>query len=169
MGDFNDMMFEHEKKGGRPQPRVFLEGFRDTLSSCGLVDIGYTGCEFTWERSRGSPGWIQERLDRGLATQVWRNMFPRAEIKVLEVSTSDHLPLFLELNKLVYVPKVRKFKFENMWIREDQCRKVVQDSWEQVVGKDVIDKLEFCCIKLDEWGGGKQRKCVCKYSGIEAR
>ncbi|XP_017233198.1 uncharacterized protein LOC108207248 [Daucus carota subsp. sativus] len=154
IGDFNDMMFDHEKQGGRPQPRALLEGFRDTVSDCGLMDIGFTGSEFTWEQSRGTGLWIQERLDRGLANHDWRTMFPIAEIKVLEVSTSDHLPLFLDLNKKVYAPRVRRFKFENVWIREDQCRKIVQESWEQVEGRSVVDKLEFCCLKLEEWGGG---------------
>lgn len=65
------------------------------------------------------------RLDRGLTNQDWRTMFPMVEIKVLKLSTSDHLPLFLELNMMVYVPKVKRFKFENVWVREDQCPKVV--------------------------------------------
>lgn len=34
-------------------------------------------------------------------------MFTGAEVKVLELSTSDHMLLFLELNRLVYVKKAR--------------------------------------------------------------
>lgn len=108
------MMFDHEKRGGMPQPRALLEGFRDAVIDCGLKDISFTCSEFIWERSRGKEGWIQERLDRGMATHEWKAMFSMAEIKVLHVSTFDHLPLFLELNKKVYVPKVRRFKFENV-------------------------------------------------------
>lgn len=97
-------------------------------------------------------GWKNIKDDRGLANHDWRNMFPSAEINVLEVSTSDHLPLFLELKRRVYIPKVRRFKFENVWIREDECAKVIQESWEQVEGRSIIDKMEYCCLKLEEWG-----------------
>ncbi|XP_074352984.1 uncharacterized protein LOC141692144 [Apium graveolens] len=34
-----------------------------------------------------------------MATQQWGNMFPLADVTVLEVTTSDHLPLMLQLHK----------------------------------------------------------------------
>lgn len=94
-GDFNDIMFDHEKKGGRPQPRFLLDGFRNVVANCGLTDLGFSGSEFTWESSRGSAAWIQERLDSCLANYDWKAIFPLAEVKVVEVSTFDHLLYFL--------------------------------------------------------------------------
>lgn len=79
-------------------------------------------------------------------------IFLEAEVKVMEVSTSDHLPLFLELNKFVYVPETKKFRFENVWIREEQCFKLVQDSWRQVEGRSIVDKMEYLSMQLEEWG-----------------
>ncbi|KAL8089279.1 hypothetical protein AgCh_038904 [Apium graveolens] len=99
VGDFNDLMHADEKRGGRAQPQYLLNGFVETISACQLIDLGFVGEKFTWERSRGASRWIQERLDRALATQDWINMFPQSEVHVLEVATSDHLPLFLQLNK----------------------------------------------------------------------
>lgn len=66
---------------------------------------------------------------RGLASHDWKNMFPLAEIKVVDVSTSDHLPLFLQLNKQIYVPREMRFRFKNMWIINTECFKLVQDCW----------------------------------------
>lgn len=74
--------------------------------------------------------WIQERLDRGLANQGWRDLFPLAVVKVFEVATSDHLPLHLQLNKQVYVLKEKCFRFENIWLREKDCKTVVKNGWE---------------------------------------
>ncbi|XP_074378457.1 uncharacterized protein LOC141719994 [Apium graveolens] len=128
IGDFNDMLYAHEKRGGRNHARVLLEGFQEVVHESGLSDLGYIGSEFTWERARGTDHWIQERLDRGFANQEWRHMFPQATVTVMEVSTSDHMPLFVELNKTRYVPKSKRFRFENMWIKEEQCMKLVQDS-----------------------------------------
>ncbi|XP_074337776.1 uncharacterized protein LOC141674973 [Apium graveolens] len=67
VGDFNEMMFAHEKRGGKPHPRGLLDCFTKTVSDCGLMDMGFVGNEFIWERSRGQYKWIHERLDRGLA------------------------------------------------------------------------------------------------------
>lgn len=53
IGDFNDMMFGYEKQGGHAQPRSLLEGFTKAVNDSRLMDLGYTGSEFTWERSRG--------------------------------------------------------------------------------------------------------------------
>ncbi|KAL8107899.1 hypothetical protein AgCh_024343 [Apium graveolens] len=60
-GDFNDMLFGFEKVGGRPHPRYLLEGFNNTIMECGLEDLGFNGSAFTWEKSRGTEAWIQER------------------------------------------------------------------------------------------------------------
>ncbi|KAK1354012.1 hypothetical protein POM88_047268 [Heracleum sosnowskyi] len=128
IGDFNDMMFVNEKRGGRVQPRWLLDGFSEAVNACGLVDLGFKGCEFTWERSRGNTEWVQERLDRGLANKGWRSLFPEAEVQVLEVSTSDHLPLLLQLKRMVYVKKKKRFRFENMWIQEEECYSLIYNS-----------------------------------------
>lgn len=72
-----------------------MEGFVQTVGDCGLIDLGYEGEKFTWESFRGKDNWVQERLDRGLANQPWCELFPAAIVQVLDVSTSDHLPLSL--------------------------------------------------------------------------
>lgn len=94
VGNFNDLMFNHEKEGGRVHPRFLLEGFIEVVNDCGLIDLGFVGSVFMWEISRRSSTWVQERLDRLLASHDWKNMFPLAKIKVVDVSTLDHLPLF---------------------------------------------------------------------------
>lgn len=105
IGDFNDMMYTHEKRGGRSQPNSLLIGFTDTLQECGLVDLGFVGENYTREKSRGQHNWIQERLDRGVANHAWSELFPSAKVQVIEVATLDHLPLYLQLNRQTYIPK----------------------------------------------------------------
>ncbi|XP_074327915.1 uncharacterized protein LOC141665830 [Apium graveolens] len=51
IGDFNDMLFVDEKRGGRLHPRSLLAGFGETVASCDLTDLGYKGENFTWEKS----------------------------------------------------------------------------------------------------------------------
>lgn len=158
IGDFNDMLYEDEKRRGRKQPYNLLMGFMETLNVCGLKDLGYVGEKYTWEKSRRRHNWIQERLDRGMATDSWCNLFPMAEVQVIEVTTSDHLPLLLQINKQVYAPKERKFKFENVWIWERECKNIVKNGWEVAGGSDIVEKIRVYGVRLQEWGGGTHTK-----------
>ncbi|KAA3486785.1 reverse transcriptase [Gossypium australe] len=65
-GDFNEIMYSFEKRGGLPRDQNKMEVFRDTLEECHLMDIGYSGAWFTWERGNLPETNIRERLDRGL-------------------------------------------------------------------------------------------------------
>lgn len=154
IGDFNDMVDECEKRRRRRQPRALLQGFADAIHDCKLLDLGYEGEKFTWERSRGTERWVQCRLDRGLATQEWIDMFPSTVIKVGEVTTSDHLPLFLDLCRRVYVQKGKRFRFENVWIREKECYSLINNCLNGEGLVDIMEKLALCGVKLEEWGGG---------------
>lgn len=80
-------------------------------------------------------------------------MFPTAEVHVLEMSTSDHMPLFLRLNHQVYVQRRSWFRFENMWVKESECRSIVEVSWNEGEPTDILSKMLRCCAKLEEWGG----------------
>lgn len=119
-----------------------------------MLDLGFIGDKYTWDKSRGTDNWIQERLDRGLATQEWSNLFPSAEVHVLEVAPSDHLPLYLQLNKRVYLPRSKRFKFENVWLKEKDCVNMVKENWSYMEDHEILEKLQYVCLKLEEWGGG---------------
>lgn len=70
------------------------------------------------------------------------------------MATSDHLPLYLHLNRQIYVPKQKRFRFENVWLREKECRNVVRNGWEMATELDILGKIRLCGVKLQEWGGG---------------
>ncbi|XP_074346881.1 uncharacterized protein LOC141685690 [Apium graveolens] len=131
---------------------------------CGLSDLGFTGDKFTWQRGRGTDRWISEQLDRGFATSTWRSLFPSAEIIVHEVSTSDHMPLCLQLNRQVYMPRSKRFRFENMWIQENECRNIIQECWNGEHSCDIMHKMARCCVKLEEWEGGMIKELKLKMS-----
>ncbi|XP_074354615.1 uncharacterized protein LOC141693410 [Apium graveolens] len=109
IGDFNDLMTTNKKEGGQRYPRALLNGFSEAISDCDLVDLRYKGDKFTWEHFRGTDKWVVQWLDRGFANKKWIDLFQSAVVQVHEVSTSDHMPLCLQLNRRVYVPKGRRF------------------------------------------------------------
>ncbi|MFQ6648039.1 hypothetical protein Gotur_021851 [Gossypium turneri] len=94
-GDFNEIMYSFEKSGGLPRDERQMEAFRETLEECQLEDLGYTWVWFTWERGNLPETNIKERLDRGVANDKWRNLFPTGNIHHLTHSISDHCPLLL--------------------------------------------------------------------------
>ncbi|KAK8341636.1 hypothetical protein V6Z12_A08G179200 [Gossypium hirsutum] len=49
-GDFNEIMYSHKKKGGLPCDERKMENFRIVLVDCELLDVGFSGNWFTWER-----------------------------------------------------------------------------------------------------------------------
>ncbi|KAJ8747844.1 hypothetical protein K2173_010053 [Erythroxylum novogranatense] len=50
MGDFNNLMSASEKFGGHEYPRALLDGFRECIEDCNLIEVPLTGFGFTWDR-----------------------------------------------------------------------------------------------------------------------
>ncbi|XP_019175839.1 PREDICTED: uncharacterized protein LOC109171159 [Ipomoea nil] len=74
IGDFNDLLYQYEKRGGNPHPDSLLRGFGETIEECGLTQLPMSGYPYTWEKRKGTLNWIEERLDKVLATQSWREL-----------------------------------------------------------------------------------------------
>lgn len=87
-----------------------------------------------------------------MANDDWKSWFSSAEVQVLEVLTSDHLPFCVCLNKHVYIPRERRFCFENSWIKKNECRSTIQNCWNIEGMDDILEKMVRYCAKLEEWG-----------------
>lgn len=93
IGDFNQILFPHEKDGLRPQPPALIQHFRDFLHSTELMDLELKGCKYTWQ-SNPKQGFItRERIDRVLANWSWRSLFPNARAIAYPSISSDHSPI----------------------------------------------------------------------------
>ncbi|XP_031092171.1 uncharacterized protein LOC115996872 [Ipomoea triloba] len=144
MGDFNDLLHHSDKRGRVPHPEWLLAGFRETIADCSIHEFPFEGHQFTWERSRGTPNMVEEKLDRIFTTESWVTMFDGARATSMLCPYSDHLPLLLTSVSLAHTIKRKRFCFDNMWLREDKCREIVMQSWERTVGLDVFTRVENC-------------------------
>ena len=63
---------------GRKQPNYLINGFREAIADCGLREVLMSDYPFTWERSRGALNWVEEKLDRALASDEWHKSFDTA-------------------------------------------------------------------------------------------
>jgi hypothetical protein len=150
IGEFNEILFSHEKEGGNPRPLNFMQAFRDVLTDCNLDDLGFVGDPFTWRRGR-----IRERLDRAIANPEWLIMHPEATVQHLESMRSDHRPILLETERPIALGGSGSKKFEAKWLKEDSFREVVEDAWAkanvEVTEGGVLARLSHMHSLLHAW------------------
>lgn len=93
---------------------------------------------------------MQERLDRVLATDVSTDRFI-SKVQHIPYSSSDHLPIYLEVKKFV-IRRTNGFRFENQWVGEAECGRIIQYTWKESEGSDIKVRLQRCAEKLELWG-----------------
>ncbi|XP_075665198.1 uncharacterized protein LOC142634829 [Castanea sativa] len=151
--DFNEITLQSEKVGGRPRPHSQMQPFRDVLDDCNFIDLGYVGFPYTWHKHFADYT-IFERLDRGLATADWFTMFPGTKIHHLDVTTSDHKPLWITpegMDSNFHKP----FRFEQMWLTDERCTDIIQAVWRERVADPwdtrILNKIDKCGRALTKW------------------
>ncbi|XP_060968346.1 uncharacterized protein LOC133035920 [Cannabis sativa] len=152
MGDFNNVLHHSEKIGGKPYPTWLIEGFQEVTQQCGLIDLDLNGHPYTWEKSRDTPQWIEAKLDRTMVNHDWLLKFPNAKLFNMEVSPSDHSPLFLDMENRIAVERVRHFRFENCWVRFEEREAIIYNCWSNSNGLHMHQNIQLCGQALQEWG-----------------
>lgn len=94
--DFNLILNSSEKLGGNCIDFHHTKMFNETLNTCDLKDLGFTGNIFTWANNQTNNMHIKERIDRFCANTNWLNLFPIYVNKHLLRYSSDHNPILLE-------------------------------------------------------------------------
>jgi hypothetical protein len=159
IGDFNEILFSHEKEGGNPRPPSFMQAFQDALTDCDLEDLGFSGDNFTWKRGR-----IRERLDKAVANGEWNIMHPGAVLQHLEYTKSDHRPILLDTDyKHIAVNQGKKSKkFEARWLREKGFRDMVEKNGSEaslaVPMGNVLAKLGYLHGAMHAWDASVVQK-----------
>lgn len=158
VGDFNEILFSHEKEGGLPRPQVCMDRFRQALEDCSLEDLGFTVDAFTWRNnSHTSPQYIRERLDRAVADGDWRSRFPDYHVRNGDPRHSDHRPVCVTVEK-EYGRRSsttgQPFRFEAGWVHEEPCETIVENAWKlttEVRGGRVENAVREVAAEPRDW------------------
>ncbi|XP_019170442.1 PREDICTED: uncharacterized protein LOC109166013 [Ipomoea nil] len=151
--DFNDLLFHYEKRGGNPHPDRLLRGFGEAIEYCGLSQLPMNGYQFTWEKGRGTSRWIEEKLDKVLATDAWRDIVTRARVTNILMRRSDHSTLFMGIHDSIGRGRPqRKLRFEMAWLHDEGCRTVVEESWGEGRNGGLQECIVHCGDRLARWG-----------------
>lgn len=154
IGDYNEIVTQSEKFGGRLRPVRQLDRFRQAIHRYGFQDLGFIGTPFTWLKTDRVEGRMKIRLDRALANNAWRLLFHGATVHHISMSTSDHSMLSLRLKDDRHSRQKDKklFRFEEMWLSDPRCSEVVQESWQEGLSKldglPIANCLETCRDRL---------------------
>lgn len=114
--------------------------------------FAFDGYQFTWDRSRGSPDWVEEKLHKILVNDAWMDIFGGARAASLEVAHRNHLPLILKSIPTIRIRARKRFKFENFWLKDSQCREVVNYSWDSSRGLNLLTRIDLCGNAIWKWG-----------------
>lgn len=155
-GDFNEILWSTEKRGGQLRTSMNMNMFRDALRLCNLCDLGYTGNPFSWSNGRKGLDNILERIDRAVATPDWRNLFPCHEVRNLPRYKSDHSPLLVTFTdsapNLSNRNNPRCFRMEHMWLQHPNFKENLDNAWERTtMGENIMEKLQICGAELMHW------------------
>ena len=155
--DFNEITKAEEKKGGAIRRERQMRDFREALDFCGFRYLGFVGSPFTWCNNQfdGDVTWI--RLDRGVATPSWIQMFPTVQVHHVQGTLSDHCPLWVcsDDENVRFYNKSRPFWFEAIWLRDESCKGIIRSAWNGGNSGDSVDRLmgkvEACRLRLKTW------------------
>lgn len=133
-----------------------MNGFREAIADCSLHDLHFSGPSSTWRGIRNGHD-IRIRLDRFFATSSWTDLFPASKVTHLKPCYSDHLPILLELRS--HRPRKRRkkkrFRFEEFWLKDLECKVIVEAGWSSFVGTDpvtvIMSKISNTREQLMEW------------------
>lgn len=93
-GDFNTIVRVDERSGGNGSLSEDSLTFGDWINSLSLIDMGFSGNEFTWKRGKTKRTFVAKRLDRVLCCAQARLKWQEARV--------THLP-FLAFRSCSFV------------------------------------------------------------------
>ncbi|XP_040987679.1 uncharacterized protein LOC121235397 [Juglans microcarpa x Juglans regia] len=156
IGDFNEVLSNHEKSGGRESSDRQMQAFQAVVDECELMDLGFQGNPFTWCNNRETDQCISERLDRCLASLKWKAFFPMAKVIHGTTTYSDHTPIKSHVHfASVQRRGKRPFRFEAMWVEDSSCQEVIKEAWLDSAGErrmeGVMKQISRCGEKSERW------------------
>lgn len=98
MGDFNTVACKEKVSSPETYADQRSQDFNDWMNNEALVDLGYTGQKFMWRRGTNTSTFKGARLDRGLCSVDWLELFPTYKITHLPALSSKYTLILLSLD-----------------------------------------------------------------------
>ncbi|CAL9028823.1 unnamed protein product [Prunus brigantina] len=154
--DFNEILLSKDKRGGRERPQSQMNIFKMALEGCRLSSTRFTGYPFTWARRYPDGSIVEERLDNRCVTNgVFLGRYSYMTTSHLVTVGSDHYLILVDVcvvDPEASVKRSRRFHFEEMWTKEPDFDKVIEEAWRSTDGVEGIsNSLSLCAKDLKTW------------------
>ncbi|XP_060964926.1 uncharacterized protein LOC133033880 [Cannabis sativa] len=140
--------------GGRAYAYRDGTTLRNFLFDTGGVDLGFSGCKYTWQNKRSSGQLVRERIDRVIVDTGWMSICPSGGVRNLPILCSDHGAILF--NSHVFNQRgSRPFRFFEAWFSDPSSLEVIKEAWEvttvSMENSGLIRKLSNTQNALRRW------------------
>uniref|UniRef100_A0A803P1A9 Uncharacterized protein n=1 Tax=Cannabis sativa TaxID=3483 RepID=A0A803P1A9_CANSA len=159
LGDFNELLSNEDKYGGPLKSDKLMNDFRQAIDFCNLIAIPYTRDRFTWTNKHYTGTLVKERLDRGFHNGVWTDFFVDATLSHLNFYHSDHRAIAYNVSLpqqlSISTKRHQRFRFEQFWLKDSDCRDIIQASWKSCNDihpiPSLLQNIADCSSALQDW------------------
>ncbi|CAA7047375.1 unnamed protein product [Microthlaspi erraticum] len=153
-GDFNEILGNDEKVGGRLRPEVSFRDFRRMVRTCDFTDLKSTGDRFSWAGQRGVH-YVSCCLDRTMGNSEWHSRYPCSETLFLELGESDHRPLVTFISDTTEERR-GVFMYDSRMRDKDGFQEAVIRGWDRHLGSANADisfgsRIQNCRKEISRW------------------
>lgn len=127
LGDFNEILGNHEKSGGRIRPESSFTDFRLMMRQYDFSDLPTVGNRFSCSGKRGDD-MVHCCLDRVMVNTRWFSEYPASETVFLELGESDHHPLVTYLLSAIEQSR-RTFRYDSRMYDKEGFQDTVYRGW----------------------------------------
>ncbi|KAL4362548.1 hypothetical protein GQ457_04G039580 [Hibiscus cannabinus] len=143
-GDFNAISSSSERQGGSQHGSGVNLKFCEFIADAGLIDMGFSGPQFTWKR-----GDLSQRLDQCLCNSKWYSEFAQSEVIHLQRLGSDHRPILIDTGMDSNQHKSSLFHYISAWNDHPDFINMLKDSW--IDSRSIGDNISNFQSKSKEW------------------
>lgn len=176
LGDFNQILYSTEKRGGRPSSVGSMNAFGHMVRECALINLGYSGIPFTWSNMRKGVANIQECLDRAFGNRLWFTMYGSTRVTHLPRSRSDQTPLLLRDTLLPSPPNRRPFRVQAAWFQHSGFEPFLTRYWENIATMELIPTMTSVQHTLGQWNRNvfgnifdRKSRCLARLAGVQRK
>lgn len=170
-GDFNSVTNMSEVSNPETFSSTRCSGFNNWIFEEGMIDLGFTGPNFTWMRGKVKDSFKGARLDRALCSTDWLDCFKNTKVVHLPAYCSDHAPLLISFDEENH--KVRNtFKFQAAWTLHSEFSSVVQSNWDN--NQSILSNTKHLAQCLRRWNRNSfgnihahKRRMLARLEGIQ--
>lgn len=154
LGDFNQVI-QAKDKLSKCSSSKGCAAFNSLLMDQGLFELNSLGGWYTWTNNRKKFDVVWERLDRAFGNHALLDLYPNSSCTTLTLFASDHSPIIVKLLTDSDVRQRLSFKFENLWLKENQCHDIVNYHWRHPLhgspAFQMVSKLKGISHSLTSW------------------